>query len=61
VIASGGAGLLEHMRDAILIGKVDAVLAASIFHFGIFSIDEVKQFMASAGIPVRPPDTTLLV
>ena len=53
VIASGGAGNARHMVDAVLQGGADAVLAASIFHFGEVSIGEVKQAMAAAGIPVR--------
>lgn len=53
VIASGGAGKLEHLRDAILEGGASAVLAASIFHDGTHDIAEVKAFLASAGIPVR--------
>jgi cyclase len=53
VIASGGAGILDHFADAINIGKVDAVLAASIFHFDIFTIAEVKEHLKSKGIPVR--------
>ena len=53
VVASGGAGKPEHLVDAILIGKADAVLAASIFHFGEFSIAQTKRMMAESGIPVR--------
>jgi cyclase len=53
VIASGGAGNAAHMVDAVLSGGADAVLAASIFHFGEVSVGEVKQAMAAAGIPVR--------
>jgi cyclase len=53
VVASGGAGKPEHLADAIAIGKADAALAASIFHFGEFTIHETKQIMASRGIPVR--------
>ena len=53
VIASGGAGTLEHLRDALLIGQADAVLAASIFHFRQYSIAEAKEFLAASGIPVR--------
>jgi len=53
VIASGGAGNTRHMVDAVIDGGADAVLAASIFHFGEVSISEVKQAMAAAGIPVR--------
>jgi cyclase len=53
VIASGGVGTLQHMADGVLEGKADAVLAASIFHFGEFRISEVKQHMKSCGIEVR--------
>ena len=53
VIASGGAGRLEHMVEGVTVGGASAVLAASIFHFGQFRIDEVKDAMADAGIPVR--------
>lgn len=53
VIASGGAGNPGHMADAIIDGKADAVLAASIFHFGTFSIRETKEQLAARGIPMR--------
>jgi cyclase len=53
VVASGGAGKPEHLVEAILIGKADAVLAASIFHFGEFTISQTKRMMAESGIPVR--------
>jgi cyclase len=53
VIASGGAGTLEHLRQAFAEGDADAVLAASIFHFGTFSIGEAKEYLAARGIPVR--------
>lgn len=53
VVASGGAGSLDHMADVLLEGKADAVLAASIFHFGEFTVDEVKQHLADKGINVR--------
>ena len=53
VVASGGAGRPEHLADAVLIGKADAALAASIFHFGEYSIQETKQVMAARGVPVR--------
>ena len=53
VVASGGAGHPSHLVDAILKGKADAALAASIFHFGQFTIAETKQVMRDAGIPVR--------
>ena len=54
VIASGGVGKLEHFAQGILEGEADAVLAASVFHFGEFTIRQVKEHMASCGIPVRP-------
>ena len=53
VIASGGAGTLDHFVDAVTEGHAEAVLAASIFHFGEFTIGEAKAHMAAAGIPVR--------
>jgi len=53
VIASGGAGTLEHMAQGVLEGKADAVLAASIFHFGEFTVRQAKQHMKSRGIEVR--------
>jgi len=53
VIASGGVGGLEHFAEGILEGEADAVLAASVFHFGELSIREVKEHMAACGIPVR--------
>ena len=53
VIASGGCGNPQHMVDAVVEGKADAVLAASIFHFGEYSIDETKRHMAAQGLPVR--------
>ncbi len=54
VIASGGAGKLEHFRDAITMGKADAVLAASLFHFRELTVKEVKEYLIACGIPVRP-------
>jgi len=53
VIASGGVGSLEHLHQGIKIGKASAVLAASIFHFGKYTILEAKQYLDSKGIPVR--------
>ncbi len=53
VVASGGAGCPAHLADAILIGKADAALAASIFHFGQYTIEATKRIMAERGIPVR--------
>jgi cyclase len=53
VIASGGAGTAEHLRDAIVLANADAVLAASIFHYREIPIRELKKYLASEGIPVR--------
>ncbi len=53
VIASGGAGTLEDLYQALVAGKADAVLAASIFHYGTYSIRETKKYLAKKGIPVR--------
>jgi len=53
VIASGGVGTLDHLAEGVIEGKADAVLAASIFHFGEYSIGEAKQHMADRGIEVR--------
>ena len=53
VIASGGAGTLEHILEVLEYGKADAVLAASIFHFGTFTVPQVKAFLAKHNIPVR--------
>ncbi|KAB2659792.1 MAG: imidazole glycerol phosphate synthase subunit HisF [Verrucomicrobia bacterium] len=55
VVASGGAGSLEHMAEVLLEGRADAVLAASIFHFGSYTVRQVKEHLASRGIPVRLP------
>ena len=57
VIASGGAGTLDHLYDAFTDGQADAVLAASIFHYGTYSIGEAKDYLAERGIPVRPRET----
>lgn len=54
IVASGGAGSLEHMAEALDLGKADAVLAASIFHFQEFTVGDVKEYLAGRGIPVRP-------
>lgn len=54
VIASGGAGTIDHCLDALRVGKADAVLAASIFHFREIEIDHLKRTLSSAGISVRP-------
>ena len=53
VIASGGVGNLQHLADGVIEGKADAVLAASIFHFGEYTVGEAKQYMADCGIEVR--------
>ena len=53
VIASGGAGAMEHFADAFTIGKADAVLAASLFHFGEITIPQLKEYLSEKGIPVR--------
>ena len=53
VIASGGVGDLQDLVDGVQVGKADAVLAASIFHYGQHTIDEAKQYMANHGIPIR--------
>ena len=54
VIASGGVGNLDHLVDGVLQGHASAVLAASIFHFGEFTIGQAKQHMAAAGLAMRP-------
>ncbi len=58
VIASGGVGSLEHLREGLADdqGMADAALAASIFHFGLYTIPQAKQYLAERNIPVRPPD-----
>jgi cyclase len=58
VIASGGVGSLEHLRQGLALGEgeADAALAASIFHFGLYTIAQAKQYLAEHGIPVRPPE-----
>jgi len=53
VIASGGAGSPEHIYEALTVGKADAALAASIFHFGKYTVKEVKEYLAARGVPVR--------
>jgi cyclase len=53
VIASGGAGSLEHLREGLVEGQADAVLAASIFHFGTHTIAEAKAYLAERGVEVR--------
>ena len=59
MIASGGVGTLEHLADGLTAGEADAVLAASIFHFGTYSIAETKAYLADRGIPVRAVVETL--
>jgi cyclase len=56
VIASGGVGNLDHLVEGIMVGHADAVLAASIFHYGDYSVQEAKSRMAAAGIEVRMTD-----
>ena len=53
VIASGGAGRKEHFRDILTEGHADAALAATLFHFGILPIPELKEYLAKSGVPVR--------
>jgi imidazole glycerol-phosphate synthase subunit HisF len=55
VIASGGVGTLDHLADGLLAGHADAVLAASIFHFGEHTIADAKRHLAARGVPIRPP------
>ncbi len=59
VIASGGVGSLEHIREGLAVdqGGADAALAASIFHFGLYTISQAKQYLADHGIPIRPHET----
>ena len=58
VIASGGVGALEHFAEGIVDGEADAVLAASVFHFGTYTVRQVKEYLAAQGIPVRLPRRT---
>jgi imidazole glycerol-phosphate synthase subunit HisF len=53
IIASGGAGNIEHMYEAFMRGKADAALAASIFHFGEYTIGEAKEYLREKGVAVR--------
>jgi len=53
VIASGGAGTLEHLYEGLVVGNADAVLAASIFHFGTYTVREAKVYLRERGVPVR--------
>jgi cyclase len=57
VVASGGAGTLQHMVEVLDAGKADAVLAASIFHFGTYTVGDVKKYLAEHGVPIRLPET----
>lgn len=57
VIASGGAGTLEHLEAGLVEGGASAVLAASIFHFGEYTVEEAKSYLRDAGLPVRPSST----
>jgi cyclase len=61
VIASGGVGNLEHLRDGLASdkGRADAALAASIFHFGLYTIAQAKQYLLDNGIPVRPASASV--
>ena len=59
LIASGGAGSPQHLHDALVKGKADAVLAASIFHYGTHPIPEVKRYLAAKGTPIRPTATPI--
>ncbi len=56
VIASGGVGTLEHIAEGLTVGGADAALAASIFHDGVFTIEQVKRHLAARGVVVRPPE-----
>ncbi len=58
VIASGGVGTLDHLADGIVVAGADAVLAASIFHFGEFTVAQAKEHFARRGIDVRPADAS---
>ena len=53
IIASGGVGTLEDLYDGIVIGEADAVLAASIFHFGTYTVQDVKKYLINKGVNVR--------
>lgn len=55
MIASGGAGNLDHLVEVLKEGRADAVLAASIFHFGEYTVDEAKQRLIEAGLSARTP------
>ena len=53
VVASGGVGTLDHLLAGVTEGRASAVLAASIFHFGEFTIAQAKEYLAQAGVPIR--------
>lgn len=53
LVASGGVGTLEHLREGLVDGKADAALAASIFHYREYSVKEAKEYLRSKGVPVR--------
>ena len=53
VVASGGAGIKDHFLEALTNGKADAALAATIFHYGTYSIEEVKEYLFENGLPIR--------
>jgi cyclase len=53
VIASGGVGHLQHLADGVVLGRADAVLAASIFHYGEYTVRQAKEYMAAQGIAMR--------
>jgi imidazole glycerol-phosphate synthase subunit HisF len=55
VVASGGAGTLEHLYEVLTRGHADAALAASMFHFGDYTVSDAKRYLAERGVPVRPP------
>jgi cyclase len=55
IVASGGVGNLEHLYEGATTGRADALLAASIFHFGEYTVGEAKTYLAERGVTVRPP------
>jgi cyclase len=59
VVASGGAGTLEHLHQVLTVGHADAALAASMFHFGDYTVDDAKRYLAERGVVVRPPTRTM--
>jgi len=58
VIASGGVGTLAHFAEGLSEGRADAVLAASVFHDGVFTIGQVKEYLRARGVVVRPPSSS---